>query len=181
MRWVALLLLVSVLALSGCGSGDAPAPPRTAVTLTLDTPADLDVVRGRSVEVSGSVRPAGASVLVRGQRVTVSDGRFSTEVGLAAGTNVIDVLAGARGERAAMAAVRVRRQVTVRVPDLSGDGAREAHDRLAGLGLRADDVDASGPFDGLLPGHPQVCQTDPEAGRTIDAGRTVRLFLAKDC
>ena len=179
MRRASLALVILAAVLAGCGSNAPPAPPRASVRLVLDTPGDLDIVRGRSVEVSGSVRPASARVLVRGQQVAVSGGRFSTQVGLDAGTNVIDVMAGAPGVRDAMAAVRVRRQVTVRVPDVTGDSPRDARERLAGLGLAGVEVDAGGPFDALLPGDPAVCDTDPKAGKVVDAGTKVRLLIAK--
>jgi hypothetical protein len=176
---VAVVLLLAAVA--GCGSSAPPAPPRAAVRLTLDAPADLDVVRGRAVEVTGSVSPSSATVLVRGQRVAVSGGRFATQVGLDAGTNVIDVLASAPDARAAMSALRVRRQVTVRVPDLTGDRPREARDRIAALGLGSEEVDAGGPFDALLPGDPAVCETDPKAGKVVDAGTKIRLLVARGC
>jgi hypothetical protein len=179
-RPVTVLALLPLLA-AGCGGAAAPSSPRNAVRLTLDTPGDLDTVREGSVQVSGSVQPSSATVLVRGRRVPVLAGRFSTEVGLDAGTNVIDVLAGARGARDAMTALRVRRQITVRVPDLTGESARQAKARLAGLGLRGEEVDASGPFDALLPGDPKVCQTDPEADTDVDAGKSVKLYIAKNC
>jgi hypothetical protein len=179
LRRRSLVLLALAAVLAGCGSSAPPAPPRAAVRLVLDTPGDLDVVRGRSVEVSGSVTPASARVLVRGEPVAVTGGRFSTQVGLDAGTNVIDVMAGAAGVRDAMAAVRVRRQVTVRVPDVVGDSPRDARDRIAGLGLSAEEVDAGGPFDALLPGDPKVCDTDPQAGKVVDAGTKIRLLIAK--
>ena len=180
MRRAAALLAVPVV-LASCGGSSAPQTPRERVHLRLDEPGDRAVVREREVAVSGRVSPPTASVLVRGQRVAVTAGRFRTRVGLDAGTNVIDVVAGARDARAAMTALRVQRQVTVRVPDLEGDDPRDARERLAGLGLRAEIEDAGGPFDALLPGDPAVCESDPAAGDQVDAGATVKLLVARGC
>ena len=149
--------------------------------LEVDSPSDLAVVRGDSVEVRGRVRPASATVLVAGERVRVTGGAFSARVALDAGTNVIDVLAGAPDARAAQTAVRVRRQVTVRVPDVRGERPEDAANRLAGLGLSAETQDVGGLLDQLLPGDPIVCETDPRAGETVDTGATVKLLAGKGC
>jgi hypothetical protein len=176
-------LLVCTLALTaaGCGADKAPAPPRAAVHLDLAAPGDGASVRDASVVVRGTVRPAGALVRVRGQSVAVAGGSFTATVGLAAGTNVIDVLASAPDARPAMSALRVRRLVTVRVPDVTGDVPDQASDRLAGLGLTAQVDRAGGVFDALLPGDPVVCETQPAPGQEVDAGTTVRILVAKGC
>jgi hypothetical protein len=169
-----------VLALAGCGGEDEPpAPP---VKLSVDAPADMALLREDSVEVHGIVQPPTARVTVEGKDVDVSDGRFSTRVELLPGTNLIDVFAGApEGARPAMVAVRVRRQVTVAVPDLLGFPPSDAEDALAGLGLEADVQEAGGLIELLLPEDARVCETDPAAGTDVDPGTTVKVFAAKRC
>jgi len=176
------LALACLLALACAGCGGSSAPPRPAVRVSLDAPGDGAAVRADRVVVRGTVSPAGATVLVRGQAVPVDGGgAWSATIGLEAGTNVIDVLASAKGARAAMTALRVRRLVTVRVPDVSGAGGADATDRLAGLGLQAHVVDTGGFLDGLLPGKPVVCETQPAAGEVVDAGTTVQVLVSKTC
>jgi beta-lactam-binding protein with PASTA domain len=36
-------------------------------------------------------------------------------------------------------------------------------------------------FDQLLPGSPEVCSLDPEAGTELDPGETVTITAAKSC
>jgi hypothetical protein len=175
------LLVLLALAATGCGDQQAPEPPRPPVHLTLSGPSDTASVHGDSIEVSGTVSPVSATVRVRGRRVPVSGGSFTAKVGLEAGTNVIDILASAPETRPAMTAVRVRRLVTVRVPDVVGDDPTDARDRLETLGLTTTVEQTGGIFDTLLPGDPLVCETDPVAGREVDAGTQVRLMVAKGC
>ena len=100
---------------------------------------------------------------------------------LDAGVNVIDVLASAGDARPALAALRVRRLVIVRVPALVGLAPDEATARLEALGLKADRENGGGLFDELLGGDPRVCQTDPVAGTRADPGATVLLEVARRC
>src|SRR3954454_18593673 len=117
LKRLSALALASVV-LVGCGKTEAPSPP---VRLTLDAPADMTLLRDDQVEVHGVVSPATADVLVEGEHVDASSGRFSAQVPLQPGTNLIDVEAGAKGgARPAMVSVRVRREVTVSVPELIG-------------------------------------------------------------
>jgi glucodextranase-like protein/PASTA domain-containing protein len=170
---------LSVVALAGCGDSKKPAPP---VRLTVDAPTDMALLHDDSVEVHGVVSPASARVVVEGKDVHVSSGTFSTRVDLLPGTNLIDVEAGAKGgARPAMIALRVRRQVTVSVPDLTGVTPSDARDTLAGLGLKADVKESTGLLDFLLPEDARVCQTDPAAGTDVDPGTTVTVFAAKRC
>ncbi len=166
-------------ALAACGGGATGGPD--AVHLDVAAPSDDATVRGRAVEVRGSVRPATATVLVAGRRADVAAGAFSARVALDAGVNVIDVLASAGAARPALAALRVRRLVVVRVPDLTGLSPDEATSRLEALGLKAERRDAGGLFDELLGGSPGVCRTEPEAGAEVDPGVTVRLDVARRC
>ena len=172
-------MVFAAVALAGCGQAAKPASP---VRLSVDAPGDMAVLRQASVEVHGVVSPATAEVKVEGRGVPVSGGRFSTNVGLLPGTNLIDVVAGAPdGARPAMVALRVRREVKVSVPDLAGVTPSDAKDTLAGLGLKADVQESSGFLDFLLPENARVCDTEPPAGTDVDPGSTVTVFAAKNC
>jgi beta-lactam-binding protein with PASTA domain len=80
-----------------------------------------------------------------------------------------------------MVALRVRRQVTVAVPDLIGFTPSDANDALAAKGLEADIQEAGGLIELLLPEDARVCETDPPAGTDVDPGSTVTVFAAKRC
>ena len=149
--------------------------------LEVESPGDMELLHDPSVEVRGKVSPAGTAVSVGGRRVAVDGGRFSATVSLAPGTNVVDVLAGRRGSRAAMVALRVRRQVDVRVPDLTGVTPPEAEDALDALGLESEFSDVGGIIDFLLPDDARVCETDPSAGTRVPPGTTVSVQIARSC
>lgn len=179
MRASALALALVLPALAGCGKAEKPAPP---VRLSVDAPSDMALLHEDSVEVHGVVEPAGAHVSVEGKDVPVNGGRFSARVELLPGTNLIDVVAGAdHGARPGMVALRVRRQVTVAVPNLIGFTPSDAKDALAGVGLEADIQEAGGLIELLLPEDARVCQTDPAAGKPVDPGSTVHVLAAKRC
>jgi PASTA domain-containing protein/glucodextranase-like protein len=178
-RRLSAAALVVAAVLAGCGSTTKPALP---VRLSVDGPPDMAVEHSNSVEVHGTVSPATARVTVEGRDVAVHGGQFSTNVGLAPGTNLIDVVAGAKGgARPAMLALRVRRQVTVAVPDLTGLTPNDAKDALASLGLQADIKKAGGILEFLLPEDARVCDTDPPAQTSVNPGTTVTVFAAKAC
>lgn len=176
------LLLLSLAALAaGCGADAKPAAPRPPVRLTLSEPQDTGTTRDASVQVSGSVAPATAHVLVMGARVAVSDGSFSTAVDVREGANVIDVGASAPQHRAIWRALRVTRHSKISVPDLLGHVADEATATLDDLGLTVHvDVD-----DGLLDAfrtRPRiVCAMDPEPGTQVKPGDEVALIVSKTC
>jgi len=177
--FTAALAVLALVGLGGCGDTKKAAP---AVRLSVDGPADMALLRSDRVEVHGVVVPAAASVKVEGKDVDVRGGRFSTEVPLLPGTNLIDVVAGASGgARPAMVALRVRRQVTVLVPDLAGYTPSDATDTLAGLGLKADVKKAGGLIEFLLPQDARVCKTDPDPRTAVQPGSTVTVFAAKEC
>ncbi|HEY1358505.1 MAG TPA: PASTA domain-containing protein [Thermoleophilaceae bacterium] len=176
-RLVPLLVLFAVSCLAGCG-GDDGSPP---VRLALSTPSDRALVHTDSIEVSGRVRPAGATVIVLGHEAQVSGGEWHAQVPLREGMNVIDVGASAHGARTAWSALRVSRQSLVKLPDLSGDSRDDAVDRLESLGLRADVKEESGLFDRFLPGGWGVCGTSPDAGAELPKGAHVRLDVSKTC
>lgn len=180
MSWKPLsAIALTAVALAGCGGSTKPAPP---VRLTIDAPSDMALLHQDAVEVHGLVSPRSARVAVEGKDVPVGSGRFSATVALRPGTNLIDVVAGASGgARPAMVALRVRRQVTVSVPDLTGYTPADAKDALAGLGLKADVHKSSGLFDFLIPNDARVCQTDPGPGTAVNPGTTVNVFAAKSC
>ena len=180
MRPVLLAAVAGALVLTGCGGGNG-APPPAPVHLSISAPGDLSAVRDTSVEVRGSVRPAGAEVTVGGHRAQVSGGTFTARVGLDAGVNVIDVLASAGRARPAVTAIRVRRITSVKVADVTGLSSDAARTQLQGAGLKVDTQRAGGFFDNLLGGKLAVCRTDPVAGSQVDAGTTVQVFVAHRC
>lgn len=142
----------------------------------------MTLLHAGTVEVHGTVSPPTARVLIEGKDVAVSSGRFTARVELLPGTNLIDVEAGAPGgARPAMVALRVRRQVQVAVPDLTGNAPSDAKDALAGLGLTPDIKKAGGLLELLLPEDARVCGTDPQAGTNVNPGTKVTVFVAKAC
>jgi hypothetical protein len=170
---------LSAAVITACGGSARPAP--APVRLTIVAPSDLDTVHDDHVDVQGTVRPSTASVEVDGRRAPVAEGTFRATVSLEEGTNVIDVLASAGRARPALTAIRVRRQISVAVPDLVGASVDDARTRLRALGLKADVQREDGIFDRLLPGSPQVCATDPAAGTQVDQGETVQILAARAC
>jgi hypothetical protein len=151
------------------------------VRLVLSAPGDEAVVRAAEVSVSGRVSPSGAEVRVRGRRAAVRGGAFTARVTLAPGVNVVDVLASAPHRRPAVTAIRVRRQLTVLVPDLAGLGADDAARRLRDLPLAVRTRKVGGLLDDIVPGDPVVCGTEPAAGERLDVGSPVTLLVARLC
>ena len=172
-------------AAAGCGGDDQPRAqrPPPAVALRITSPGDMDVVRSETVEVRGTVEPAGAAVMVLGQRAPVSGGgTFSTAVPLEPGPNVIDVMATAPGRGPALTAFRVTREVPVTVPDLDGKEVPEVEETLRGLGLVPEvETVAAGFLDELLPGNPAVCEQEPSAGTEVRRGSKVHVVVSKSC
>jgi hypothetical protein len=171
--------LSAAAVITACGGDARPAPP--PVRLVVTAPHDLDTVHDDHVQVQGSVRPPSAAVTVEGKHATVAGGSFHATVALADGTNIVDVMASAGRARPALAAIRVRRDLRVPVPDLTGLSADDARNRLSALGLKADVQREGSIFDRLLPGAPQVCATDPATGAEVNRGQTVRLLAARQC
>lgn len=180
MRRLAPSLLLA-FALTGCAGERAPARVAPPVKITLSAPDDLAVVREAVVEVRGTVSPARARVTVLGVPAAVRDGAFSARVPLAEGSNVVDVTATARGSSPGLAALRVTREVRITVPDLIGDPAGDALDRLGKLGLEPEEERGGGIFDGLLPGERKVCDTQPRGGAEVRPRTAVRVLTAKSC
>lgn len=180
MRRLPIALLLA-LGIAGCGGDDKPPPDPPAVRLTISSPMDSSTVKDDSVEVAGRVSPARASVLVLGKAASVTGGRFSTEVPLDEGANVIDVAASMPGRSSAFAALRVTYDPRVTVPDLEGVVDGEAADRISALGLDPNLQASGGLFDELRSGPRRVCESDPPAGATVEPGAEVTLKTAKRC
>jgi hypothetical protein len=169
-------------ALGGCGGEDpAPARPLQPVRLHITSPADEAIVRGATVDVRGRVTPAVSEVTVLGRPALVTQGRFTVVVPLQSGANVVDVIATAPRRQAALAALRVTRDVLVTVPQLAGVEEDELERVLEPLGLRAVVERGGGILDALRPGVAAVCEQDPQAGARVRRGRSVRVVMAKRC
>jgi hypothetical protein len=170
-------------AAAGCGGDDKERAQQPSVPVDLDisAPSDMAVVQSDTVEVRGTVEPAGASVRVMGDAADVSGSTFRAQVALDPGANVIDVIATARGRGTAMTAFRVTRELPVEVPDLDGLEVQDVKERLAGAGLRSEIDERSNLIEELLPGDPAVCEQDPEPGTEVRRGTTVRVEVARSC
>lgn len=185
----ALLVLAAccaaAVAVAGCGGDDKPKaskPPR-AVVLTIAQPSDTAVVESDTVDVRGTVEPAGAQVRVLGRPATVAGSAFSIAgVPLEPGTNVVDVIATAPRRSPRLTAFRVTRVILVTVPKLDGASHDDAQSELRRLGLELDAQRGSDDFlDALLPGSPKVCSQEPAAGTRVRKGATVHVVLSKSC
>lgn len=179
-----LLAACSAVLLSSCGGTDASSRAARAlpqVHMRVTSPSDTLSTRGTSITVRGSVEPAGADVRVLGHPAEVVGDRFTAQVDLEPGANVIDVSATAAHRDPALTALRVTREMPVSVPDLSGLTSDEARGKIEGLGLKYDETKGGGLFEGLLPGDPAVCEQDPSPGKDAMRGTTVRVIVSKSC
>jgi hypothetical protein len=182
MRLLLLAGATCALLFSACGGRTRNPAPAAPVRLQVTAPGDLGSVHGQTVTVRGTVRPGTATVTVRGRRATVSGGSWSSDVRLDPGVNVIDVLASADRGRPALTALRVRRIVTIAVPDVTGQSVADATRQLEDRGLKADVQTAGGDFfDKLLGGNPNVCDTTPGAGEQVDPGTTILVRASRRC
>lgn len=181
MRRRAAAMAAAALLFAACGEEDRADPPPKPVRLVVTGPGDGAVVDADRVQVSGTVAPGGARVMVAGEAAHVAGGRFSADVALDPGPNLIDIAAAAPNRRPSLAAVRVVRRMPVEIPDLRGEIPDVAIARLKGLGLRAELERGGGLFDDLLPGEPGVCGTRPEAGDRVRPGTVVEVEVAKVC
>jgi Glucodextranase, domain B/PASTA domain len=183
MRRQILLFACLAAAAAGCGGDDGERAQRvpSPVVLGVSAPTDDSVVRSETVEVRGTVEPAGAAVSVLGQDAQVRSGTFTAVVALEPGANVIDVIATARGRGPAMTAVRVTRELPVPVPDLGGLTVEEAQERVGEVGLELEVTEGGGLFDDLLPGDPAVCEQDPSPGEEVRRGTTVHVEVQRSC
>jgi glucodextranase-like protein/PASTA domain-containing protein len=179
-----LVLACLAVVAAGCGGADQrrTTRPPAAVELKVSEPPDMTTVRAESVDVRGTVTPAGAAVTVLGQRAAVSGGgTFTATVPLQPGANVIDVMATAQGRGPALTAFRITREVPVNVPNLDGKSVEQVRDTLGGLGLQPDIKETGGLLEDLLPGSPSVCDQDPGPGSQVRRGTTVHVTVSKSC
>jgi hypothetical protein len=148
----------------------------------ITSPADGARVSTATAAVTGTVSPPGATLLILGHPVPLGrGGAFSTEVPLAPGTNLVDVLAGAPHAQPAMSAITIVRYVLVGVPSVAGEGPRVAAAQIRAAGLVPDVKPSGNPFDFLLPVPDQICATNPSAGTRVTPGSTVTLITGKLC
>jgi hypothetical protein len=179
-----LLAASAALLATSCGGSDRDDRAARAlppVRMTVTAPVDSATTREPTVTVRGSVSPPGSSVRVAGHAAEVVGATFTSDVDLDPGANVIDFAATAPGRGPALTAVRVTREMPVKVPDLSGLSPDDARAQVTGLGLRLDEQDAGGLLEDILPGKPGVCEQDPGAGKEVTRGATVRVLVAKRC
>lgn len=174
-------LVLSLALAGGYASGCGDSPAERPVRLEITAPADAAVVQDGSVEVRGLVHPRGARVIVLGRPAHVDGGEFSAVVPLRVGSNLIDVGASARGAAPAWNALRVTREVLVKLPDLAGAARDDAVDRLEALGLSAEVEEHGDLLDELLGGDWIVCESDPPAGSHVPSGTDVKLIVARGC
>ena len=90
-----ILFVLSLLALplTGC---EAPWESGMTLNLKVDTPRDGTTVATSTVTVNGRVsgsQSAGATVSINGADVPVKDRKFSTDITLTEGKNVINIVA----------------------------------------------------------------------------------------
>jgi hypothetical protein len=175
-------LIGAILVLAGCGGKDPTAQkPRPPVNLRVSSPSDSALVLSSTVQVTGRVSPSTARVQVQGRPAQVSGGRFSSEVALEPGPNVIDVAATAHNRSAALTAFRVTREQRVTVPDLVGAGVDDAERRIERRGLVLERKRGGGFLDPLVPKGLGVCKQEPAAGSEVRRGTTVHVVVARAC
>lgn len=177
---LACFLLLAAAA-SGCGGDSKPPPDPAPVKLSITAPGDSSTSKDDSVQLTGTVQPARASVQVLGHAAAVSGGSFSARVPLQEGVNVIDVSATMPGRSAAFAALRITYDPRVTVPDLTHAVDDDAANRLAKLGLDPQLEATGGLFDEFRSGPRRVCESDPPAGTEVDPGTQVTLKTRKTC
>lgn len=175
-----VLLLAAGLVLGACGETPRPATePR--VKLKLEAPDNGGSILADRVAVRGTVVPADAAVRIAGEDAEVSDGTFTAQVALQPGGNVIDVTASSPGRRPATDAVRVIRDMRVKVPNVVGRTPEDAATALRTTGLTSVEERGGSWIDRLLPGDIEVCATRPGAGALLDKGSRVTIETDRDC
>jgi len=95
-KLIGILFVLSLLALPLTGCDNPPWDSGMTLILKVDAPKDGATVNTSTVAVSGRVKgteSAGAKVSINGADAPVKDGKFSTNVTLTEGKNVINIVA----------------------------------------------------------------------------------------
>jgi hypothetical protein len=91
---ICILFVLSLLALPLTGCDNPPWDAGSTLVLKVDTPKDGTTINSSKVTVIGRVvgtESEGATVSINGADVPVKDGKFSTNVTLTEGKNVINI------------------------------------------------------------------------------------------
>jgi hypothetical protein len=95
-KLIGILFVLSLLALPLTGCDNPPWERGMVLNLKVDTPKDGTTVTTSTVTVSGRVsgtESAGAKVSINGADAPVQDGKYSANVTLTEGKNVINIVA----------------------------------------------------------------------------------------
>ena len=95
-KLIGILFVLSLLALPLTGCDNPPWERGMALNLKVDTPRDGTTVTTSTVTVSGRVsgtESAGAKVSINGADAPVQDGKYSANITLTEGKNVINIVA----------------------------------------------------------------------------------------
>jgi hypothetical protein len=95
-KLIGILFVLSLLALPLTGCDNPPWERGMALNLKVDTPKDGSTVNTPTVTVSGRVsgtESAGAKVSINGADAPVQDGKYSANITLTEGKNVINIVA----------------------------------------------------------------------------------------
>jgi len=95
-KLLGILFALSLLALPLTGCDNPPWEQGMTLVLKVDTPKDGATVNEPTVTVSGRVKgpeSAGATVKINDANAPVKDGKYSTDITLTEGKNVINVVA----------------------------------------------------------------------------------------
>ena len=98
LKLLVILFVLSLLALPLTGCDSPPWEAGMSLIVKIDTPKDGATVNTSTVTVSGRVKgteSAGAKVGINNADAPVKDGKFSTDVKLTEGKNVINIAATA--------------------------------------------------------------------------------------
>ncbi len=156
---------------AGCGAGLSSTPPAVAVAVT--APISGATVGVRAIDVSGTVAPAGARVVVAGHTATVRGGAFLAPLRLTSARTRIQIVASARGYRPASLQTTVRYQAGAAGAPLAstGQGQGSAGDDSATKTGSRDGHPASGSSSRAPASHP-VAATTPAVSTTTPAVST---------